>query len=558
MLCHSPSYGILTMHSLLDWCSLGSNGCLQSPLFRKRAVQNFHRLNPCLFLLAALAWQYSVCEAKPNIVFFLADDLGWTDTSVGSVCLGNASDFYQTPHLENLAAQGMAFSCAYAAGANCAPTRAALLTGQYAPRTTNHVYSVGHLNRAGRTSVPLRGAASGLPTGEDQIPSSAITLAETLKGAGYTTAHFGKYHIGNPASSSLANGPLQQGFDANFGGNGTGNPGGTYFANRQGVFASPNIGPELDAYASAREHLTDATTDAALDFLAGNCSNPFYMHVAYHAPHTPIRNQGRPDLVARYAAKQDGKAHRNDDYAALVEGVDQGVGRILKFLNTTKDPNHPGQMLAANTLVIFTSDNGGFEGPTENSPLKGQKGEYTEGGLRVPMIAAYPGNIPSGTVNATPVSTVDFYPTLAAMAQANLPADYPLDGEDLSPILADPSASLARDALFWHFPGYLIGNGRNQRPQTLMRKDVGARQWKIIYSYENQSWELYDLAADIGEANNLASSEPAVLAELGVQLRNWLVEIEAELPTDAQTGKPVALPRVAPAAGSGSDQAAGP
>lgn len=494
--------------------------------------------------------------AAPNIVFILADDLGWTDTSVAAASLGNASDFYETPNLEALAAKGMTFTHAYTTGANCAPTRAALLSGQYAPRAANHVFAVGDLNRTAGQAVPLIGASNGLPTGEDQIPGSAITIAETLRAAGYATAHFGKYHVGDPTNAALANGPLEQGFDANFGGQAAGHPGSTYFADAAGAYASANVGPELDAYASPGEHLTDATTDAALDFMSRQTTKPFYLNLAYHAVHTPVADQGRADLVSKYEAKTPGLRHDNADYAALVEGVDEAVGRIVNYLETTPDPLHPGQMLAANTLLVFTSDNGGLEagGVTENSPLKGQKGEYDEGGIRVPMFAVQPGVVPAGTVNSTPVSTVDFYPTFAAAAQASPPPGYVLDGENLLPILADESAALARDAIFWHFPGYLLDSGRDQRPQTVMVKTDGAHEWKLFYNYEDQSYELYDLAADVGETTNLAATETTVVRDLALEMATWLLDVGAEMPTVAATGVPAPLPALAPGDLTGDGQ----
>ena len=496
--------------------------------------------------LALLTWLAGSAQATPNIVFIIADDLGWTDTSVGAASLGNGSDFYETPHLESLAKAGMSFTHAYTAGANCAPTRAALLTGQYAPRPTNNVYAVGRLQRPGRQEVPLQAPAQGLSNGADQIPSSAITIAETLKTAGYTTAHFGKFHVGDPDGPS-GNGPLGQGFDFNYGGNGTGNPGSTYFANARGVFASKRIGPELDPFASPGEHLTDATTDAAIDFLRNNSRSPFFMNVAFHAPHTPINRQGRPDLVAKYQAKPDGARHANDHYAALVEGVDQGVGRIVEFLATTPDPNNPAQMLLDNTLVVFTSDNGGLNRSTDNTPLQGQKGDYTEGGIRVPLFIALPGLVPPGAVNHTPVSTIDFYPTFASLAEAKLPAGHPVDGVNLTPLLSDASKTLERDALFWHFPGYLLESGRKQRPQSIVRKNMGAAEWKLIYAHETQSFELYNLADDIGEATNLAATKPEVVDALAGELRAWMLEIEAPMPTVKATGIAVPLPGRAPA-----------
>jgi arylsulfatase A-like enzyme len=505
----------------------------------------------------------------PNIVFILADDLGWADVSTGRTNLGNGSDFYATPCVEVLARQGMAFTNAYTCGPNCAPTRAAIFTGQYGPRPTNNIFNVGDMNRTGRRKVPLVGTPEGLPTGEDEIPGAAWTVAEMLKTAGYATAHFGKYHVGG---SLPDNGPRAQGFDFNFGGSTAGGPG-AYHAQQAGDQwqFSRNIGPELDRYAApytqqyidanikphnhaadidrlvgTPKHVTDALADAAIDFMDISKQTPWFMHFAQYAVHSPVGDrQARTDLLAKYRDKATSQPSEMGDtkpsYAALIEGLDQAVARIVDHLRTTTDPRRPGHMLADNTLLIFTSDNGGKQPQANNGPLKGQKGELDEGGIRVPLVAWSPGLMnAAGSINATPVTSVDFFTTFADVAAAQLPADHVLDGVSLVPILRDPQTTLSRQAIFWHFPGYLLGSGRNARPRSVIRKG----DYKLIYNYEDRSYALYNLAQDIGEVTNLleeplSAESRQVAADMSQQLIDWLTATSAPRPrTKGPDGQP--------------------
>lgn len=504
---------------------------------------------PCCILFA-MATAHGQEASPKNIVFIMADDLGWSDTSSGRTNLGNPSDFFETPTIARLAGQGMAFTNAYAAGPNCAPTRAALLTGQYAARPNNKVFNVGGLNRGGNNTI-LVGPAQGLPNGQDEIPGSAVTIAETLKTVGYKTAHLGKYHVGG--SMRGVNDPLSQGFDFNFGGGSPGGPGAYHAANSStGWRFGGNIGPELDTYATpytqqyidqnlkpyanganvdslvaTAKHVSDAMTDAAIDFMNNHDDQPFYLQFHPYAVHSPIGNaQARADLLAKYQDKDQTQPSQigdnNVSYAALIEGLDQNIARLTHYLETTDDPRNPGRKLSENTLVIFYSDNGGKQNQANNGPLKGEKGELSEGGVRVPMIAWGPGVVPAGSVNHTPVTSVDFYTTFAALAGASSPSGVTLDGEDLTPILRDSNTALQRNAIYWHFPGYLIGSGRDQRPQTAMRSNDVDGQWKLIYNYEDASWELYNLAMDIGELNNLAPEKPLKVFGLGALMVDWL------------------------------------
>ena len=492
---------------------------------------------------------------KPNIIFMLSDDQGWTDLSVGTTNFYNQSDFYETPNLERIAAQGLSFTDAYANGASCVPSRAALLTGQYAPRTG--VYT----NRARPPrNAPLIGASNTAHIGEQ-----AVTLAETLKTAGYVTAHIGKFHV----VDNLREITEWHGFDFNFGGSGGAAPG-SYFAERNGAEwrFSNSVGPELDAFANPYDesylearglplslagtpkHLTDAMGDAAVEFLEAAVDpdrlggNPFYLQVHFYAPHRPLA--GRPDLVEKYERKgQTNPSNVGHDkepaYAALVESMDEQVGRVLDFLDDTEDPRNPGQPLSDNTLVVFFSDNG----PTTDSsaaPLKGRKGEFSEGGIRVPMLVMMRGLVPAANISQVPVIGVDFYPTFADLAGATPPNanTHPLDGQSLVSVLmgdAQAEAALHERPIFWHYPVY---QGQ-ARPQSVIRRG----DWKLIYKYEDQSYEFYNLALDLSESNDLLDTPGGcntTAAELSVELRDWLASIDADLPRLADSGNEVPLP----------------
>ncbi|QDU53921.1 sulfatase [Aeoliella mucimassa] len=505
-----------------------------------------------LSLLATLSnWMAAPCSAaQPNIVLIMADDLGWADTSNPLTTMGQPSDFYETPALDRLAHEGMAFTNAYTNGTNCAPTRAAILSGQWAQRPTNRVYQVGSTNRGGKSAL-LVGPPQGVD-GDDAIPASTYTYAEHLRdNAGYATAHFGKFHVATEPAAITRD----HGFEKNFGGGPFGAP--TTYQSSAGQFG-PHIEPELDKYATpytqayvdqnikpystaidtalvdalvgSNKHVSDAMTDAAIDFMKQQTAKPFVVQFHPYAVHTPIGNkQARPDLLKKYLSKTPGEHDSNASFAALIEGLDQNVARLVAYLKTTDDPRNPGQKLADNTLLLFYSDNGGKLQQSNNGPLKGEKGELDEGGIRVPLVAwsANPKLVAPGIVNSTPVYGIDFYPTFSKLAGVDLPNNTQLDGADLSAMLADPSHELAREALYWHLPAYLIGGGRDQHPQSVVR----AGDWKLIYSYEDQTYELYNLKSDIGEQHNLAKSRPEQVQRLGDMLLNWLAETNAPLPT---------------------------
>lgn len=512
-------------------------------------MQHTNRRCGWLLALSLAVASSSVAVAQPNIVLIMADDLGWCDTSNSLTTMGHASDFYETPAIDRLASEGMAFTNAYTNGPNCAPTRAAILSGQWAQRPTNNVYLVNNLNRGGPNAM-LVGPPQGLPRGQVALPGNTFTFAEHLRdNAGYATAHFGKFHV-TTAGQRIT---LHHGFHHNLGGGRAGAP--TAYHSTGDEFG-PHITRSLDKFAGhysqdyvdrhikpyAKDqspesidqlvgtpiHVSDALVDAATWFMDASKSRPFLVQFHPFAVHTPIGDkQARRDLLAKYEKKTPGEEDRNASFAALVEGMDQSVARLINYLETTDDPGHPGQTLDKNTLVIFFSDNGGKQPQSNNGPLRGQKGELYEGGIRVPMVAwsGNPDLVAAGTVNNTPVYGIDFYTTFAALAGAGAPDGVTLDGADLTGILADANAALDRDALYWHLPGYLIGGGRDQRPQSVIRSG----KWKLLYNYEDQSFELYDLEADLGESDNLVATESEVVRELGAKLMEWLADTNAPL-----------------------------
>ncbi|MES2465451.1 MAG: sulfatase [Armatimonadota bacterium] len=513
-------------------------------------------------------------RSRPNIVLIIADDLGWTDLSTGRTSGGNGSRFHKTPNIDKLAAGGMAFTSAYAYQ-NCQPTRAALMTGQYAPR--NGVYNVGSLARK------VRGQTLALtPPGQRvRILPDAVTIAETLKAAGYQTAHVGKFHV----SASPEAVKTVHGFDINYGGGikGDGGPGG-YFARKgpQRDWHFQSRGPEVDVFAApytadyitknitpfasgadtkvlegTPKHLTDADADAAIDFLdkhriGAERDKPFFLNLAFGAVHTAIHP--RPDLAARYSVlKSADPRQKNAAYAALTEGMDQAVGRVLARLD---DPNGDGDKsdsITNNTLVVFISDNGGFQGSTNNTPLRGGKGMFSDGGVRIPMIARLPGRIAPGSLSDAPVHVIDLYPTFAGIAKAPLPDSkaYVLDGVSLVDVLTGKEKSpKGREALYWHFPGYL---DTRSVPCSVILKDIGdgkaRKRYKLMYFYEDRHYELYCLTDDLSEKKNLVASATVptgptrVIAEnLRTDLVAWLTRITPSYPSDPATGKPVSPP----------------
>ena len=429
---------------------------------------------------------------KPNILLILIDDMGWKD--VGFM----GSTYYRTPHIDKLASQGMVFTNAYANAANCAPTRACLLSGQYTPR--HGVYTVGSSARGAGKDRRL------VPTPNTTVLAEKnVTLAEAIKPAGYVNATMGKWHLGAD--------PTTQGFDVNVGGNQAGHPP-TYF--------SPYRNKDLPDGPKG-EYLTDRLTDEAVTFIEANTDKPFFLYLPHYAVHTPI--QAKKDITAEYAKRTPSQGHKNARYAAMIESVDTGIGRILAKLDELK--------LADDTVVIFFSDNGGVKGTTSMEPLRGGKGCYYEGGIREPMIVRWPGRVKAGARCETPVIGTDFYPTLLEIAGARKPEGKVLDGVSLMPLLRGVGPLRPR-ALFWHFPIYLQGKMDGARDDTFRTRPgsvVRLGDWKLHEYFEDGGIELYNLADDIGEAKDLAKAKPDKVKELRKILTDWRKAVGAPIPT---------------------------
>ncbi|MEE2640809.1 MAG: sulfatase [Planctomycetota bacterium] len=453
----------------------------------------------CL-LFAYLGQPVLAVETQPNIVLIYIDDFGWRDTGF------NGSQFHETPHMDRIANEGINFVNAYANAPNCAPSRACLMSGQYSPR--HGIYTVGNSDRgkaATRRLIPVKT--------ETILPATVQTLPETLKTAGYATCFLGKWHLGDQQT-----GPLGQGFDQNFGGLTWGHPKG-YF--------SPYRNPQLKD-GPRGEYLTDRLTEETIGFIRGNQKGdrkPFFVCLSHYAVHTPI--QAKAEITKRYSSKKVVDGQDNARYAAMIESVDEGIGKIMDLLESEK--------LLDQTLVILYSDNGGYGGATDNSPLRGSKGMMYEGGIRVPLAMRWPGTIPAGSTCKTPVIGTDLYPTLANIASASLPASQKLDGENILPLMRGEK-KLRRDSIFWHFPAYLQGRfpgARNEdrffrtRPASAIRSG----DWKLIQFFEDNGLELYNLAEDPSEKKNLAQSQPDKRDELYRKLESWQKEISAPIPT---------------------------
>ncbi|MGK7395820.1 MAG: sulfatase [Candidatus Cyclobacteriaceae bacterium M3_2C_046] len=443
-----------------------------------------------LFLLAC---QSPEPAPPPNIVYINIDDLGYKDLGF------MGSKYYETPNLDQLASQGMIFTQAYAAASNCAPSRAGLMSGFYSPR--HRIYTVGNSDRGDnrtRKIIPV--------PNQETLADSIRTLAEMLQDQGYITASLGKWHLGQT--------PVNQGFDLNVAGSHRGNPG------KDGYFSPYNVdhlndGPE-------GEYLTDRLTDEAIDFLHTYQDSSFFLYLPYYTVHTPL--MGKPELVNKYRQKPDEPGQSNPVYGAMVTAMDQNIGRLLNTLDQLD--------LTEKTLLIFTSDNGGIRAVSSQAPLRAGKGSYYEGGIRVPLVIRWPDQVEAGSICEVPVINLDFYPTIARILQVeSLPH---LDGLDISPIWQ--GGTIPDRELYWHFPIYLqaystqMDDGRDPlfrtRPGTVIRKG----DWKLHLYYEDQGIELYNLAMDPGERNNLVFQHPDKVQELNQSLVKWMQEMDAPIP----------------------------
>ena len=439
-------------------------------------------------------------ESRPNIVFFYIDDLGWTDLGFMYEFLGRKEAYYESPHIDRLAADSVMFTNAYANGPNCAPSRASLMSGCYTPR--HGVFTVGDPRRGNHRFRRLEPIEN-----KTVLDERFVTLAEALKSNGYVTASMGKWHLGKD--------PTTQGFDVNVAGREWGSPSG-------GGYHSPLRYPNL-VVEPPGTYLTDAITDKAIGFLESNREQPFFLYLTHYAVHTPI--QSKPELREKYQQKPRTAHHKNAAYAGMIESVDDSVGRVMRKLKELE--------LANDTIVVFSSDNGGFAGATRNHPLRGAKGMLYEGGIRGPLLIRWPGVTTAGAQCDQVVVGIDLYPTLLEMTSTPQPPHVVLDGVSLAPLLRDPTADLDRDAVYWHFPAYLQGRGDPGGGPFRTTPAGAIRQgnWKLIEWFETGRLELYNLKQDLRESTNLASRHPDKLRALHEQLKGWRETIQAPVPT---------------------------
>jgi arylsulfatase A len=456
---------------------------------------NFTQLTSSVFLVLHSLFcglSHAADSRKPNIVVIMADDLGWMDLH----CYGNKK--LDTPSLDRLATQGMRFTNAYAASPVCTPTRAAMMTGQSPARLqiTNH--APGNPDGFALKDSPWQEASS-----QRHLPLAAVTIAERLSASGYATAHIGKWHLsfkakGEQGVTEKDLRPEKQGFDLNIGGNSLGGPP-SYF--------SPYRNPTL-VDGKEGEYLPERLADEAIAFVRQPRDKPFFLNWWPFSVHYPM--QAREEVIAKYRQRGD---IEDPIYAAMIEDMDTAIGRFLKALDEAG--------LSENTLVLFNSDNGGYNG--DNRPLRGLKGMLYEGGIRVPWIVRWPGKVQPGVTNDTPVISTDCYPTLLEAADITPTPNHPLDGKSILPLLTQ-SSGIERNTLYFHYPNYAFH--KQNRLGSAIRED----DFKLIKNYDDDSLELYNLRSDIGEKNNLVTSSPELAKRLASKLEGWLQERNAQYP----------------------------
>jgi len=441
-------------------------------------------------VLLSLAGSYSTIAENqpPNIVFVLIDDLGWMDLA----CQGNK--LVETPNIDRLSAQGMRFTDAYAAAPVCSPTRAAILTGKSPARLhiTNHIPDRAQFIPKDAKLLPAEML--------DHLPLPDTTIAERLKEAGYSTGFFGKWHLAGSGDPKFY--PEHQGFDLNVGGCAFGGP---------PTFFDPYRIPTLKDRQKG-EYLPDRLADEAISFMRSNRKLPFLLFLWNYTVHWPM--EAPQELLDKYVDRK-GPGLNDTRYGAMIEAMDAAMGRILKELDELK--------LSDNTLVVFTSDNGGFAGVADNRPLRAAKGHLYEGGIRVPLIVRWPGVVEVGSNCDTPVISMDFYPTLLDAAWLTSNEANQIDGQSLMPILQG-DGHLQRDSIYFHYPNYAWH--RSNRLGSAVRSG----DYKLIERFDDGSVELYNLKEDLSERQNLAEKMPDKANELQQKLVRWRKATGAKMP----------------------------
>ncbi len=442
-------------------------------------------------------------ERRPNILFLYLDDFGWKDAGF------MGSDFFETPNLDRMAAQGMVFSDAYSCAANCAPARACLMSGQYTPR--HHLFNVGTGPR-GKSQFRRLLHIPGI----DTLPTSISTWPEQLRRVGYRTALIGKWH--------LSDDPTEYGFDVNVGGTRSGSPPRGYYPPHRFRGTAP---PGLSE-APPDEYLTDRLSSEAVRFIRENKDRPWCLYLTHFAVHTPL--DAKKELIAKYQNKAPGTLQKNVAMATMIQAVDDGVGRIDQTLAEFG--------LTDQTVVLFTSDNGGLQAATDMAPLRGYKGTFYEGGIREPFFVRWPDVVAAGTETDVPIIGVDLLPTICEIAGATLP-DQRLDGVSLVPLFRQrPNAAqnLRERDLFWHFPAYLQATraeGSESRDPLFRTRPcsiIRSGHWKLHHYFEDDGIELYDLRNDVGETKNLVHVAADRAADLRRRLDAWRESVGAPIP----------------------------
>lgn len=448
-------------------------------------------------LLVFTVLAFSACQdqqkKKPNILLINIDDMGWRD--VGFM----GSDYYETPNIDQLASEGMVFTNGYAAAANCAPSRASLMTGKW---TTRHgIYTVASSERGAsrhRKLIPTKNITT--------LDQTFTTIAEVLKTEGYVTCQAGKWHLSEDATA--------YGFDISIGGGHNGHPRSYY----------PPYG-NVDLSAPDSTNLTNLIAEKATHFL-DSVGSPFFLYYSPYAVHTPI--QPIPELLPKYRDKPGSNGQNNADYATMVENLDRNIGLLILALKS--------RSMLDNTLIILTSDNGGLYGITKQPPLRAGKGSYYEGGIREPFFFKWAGNIPEGARSDLPITNMDIFPTLLDILGID-PDQYAPDGQSLKSVLRGEVEEMDRP-LFWHFPVYLQAYNvhDNENRDSLFRTRPGSvirhNNWKLHYYFEDDGMELYNLQEDIGERNNLVEENPAKARELYDRLKSWWEATNAPIPME--------------------------
>ncbi|TKG90753.1 DUF4976 domain-containing protein [Puteibacter caeruleilacunae] len=448
-------------------------------------------------------------EKNPNIVFIMVDDLGWSDLSY------NGSKFYESPNVDRLSQQGMTFSNFYSGGPVCSPTRASILSGKSPVRTGVTTYLLDPERDPEYIS--------------HHFPLEEETFAEVLQKHGYKTGYFGKWHLGYAKEHWATN----HGFDVAIGGMDL------EWAWR---LAHPEIeAPDVDRSRGHKrffsphhltfmedgpegEYLTDRLTDETIKFITKNKDKQFFAYLSFHTVHTPL--QAKKEVVDRFTRKRhemgidtlietnknEKTIQNNPNYAAMVWHMDENVGRVMDCIEELN--------LSENTILIFTSDNGGKGSATSNLPLKGMKHNLDEGGIRVPTIVQWKGKVNKGTICNEPLISSDFYPTFLDVANISLMPEQHLDGVSFKDVLLGTKTHTGREAIYWHYP--------HSRMEGAIRKG----DFKLIYYYRTKEVRLFDLSNDIGELNDLSKVHPEKTSELLKKLKGWLKEVNANLPND--------------------------